>query len=361
MSKLILNFADEAKQEGRAVVRVIHVADAKGMHLEDHHVKEFRLGGDGLTVDVEPGCYSIQAYWRTGSASYTSELVDGGKPSSVALSPYKSSWPEKQDESSDQSRGVLARQMSLPRSDDWSFLLGGGPAIGESSFLVGQEGNGDVPITLRNRVGYREWIAYRHNGRPVLASLPLCPTPFGSDDKVVLRPSQGSLPRLAFSEDQADIAVMCDMLCGNSSHTETLYLATFPKSVIDELLETDPLHYVAFALANTHSVRSELATFPTSRHEDWLPDLLILRAYHHLFTGRDDLARQFLNQSVKIGVPYFSRSVKILSECCSFLKHMHPELGEISWLAWNLAIRSEPREVFTTIRLDIPLASKKAR
>lgn len=355
MPKLTIKFSDDARREGRAAVRLIHVADVDGKHLDEHRANDFRLGHDGLVVDVSPGYYAIQAYWRTGAASYTSTLVNGAAPCSVELEPYNSSWPKELGPSNEVSVGRLARQMSLPRSDEWSFLLDRGPAIGDSSFLVTKDLHGDVPTLPRNGIERREWIAYRNDGRPVLASAPLCPPPYGAGDKVLLRASHRALPRLAFSDEQSDISVMCDMLCGSSSHTEMVYLATFEKSAIDRLLETDPIHYVAFALANTHAARAELATLPVSSHEEWLPDLLILRAYHHLYTGRDDLACRLFKQSVKVGIPYFGRSVKYLSEGCSLLKHMYPDLEETNRLAWNLAIRTEPTEVFTTVRLDMPM------
>lgn len=359
MPKLTIGFSENAKREGRAAVRLIHIADLHGNEFEEPRSQDFRLGVAGMVIEVETGFYVIRAYWRTGSATFTTTRIDEDGSFSVELAPRKSSWARTQDVATQLPSQVLGRQLALPTSDEWSFLLDSGPVRGESTFVIVQEPGGAAAITRRHSGQQRGWLAYRNGERPVMASLPLGPISDDEEDKVVLRPFYDNLPRLGLSEERPDIAVMCDMLSGGNSENEMLYLGTFGKQEIDELLEARPLHYVAYVLANTHSHNGDiLQDFPISRHEEWLPDLLIVRAWYQLFYGRDgvrswDIAASLFEQSVKVGVPYFSRSVKFLSEGCSLLRDAYPGLEETRRLAWRLAARTLPTETFTTVRLDV--------
>jgi hypothetical protein len=364
MPQLTIKFSDDASREGCAAIRLIHIADLHGNELEELRSRDFRLCADGMVMEVETGFYAIRAYWRAGSATFTTTRVDERGSFSVELAPRKSSWAQTQDAATQLPSQVLGRQLALSTGDEWNFLFDSGPVSGESIFVKAQDPAIEVAITRRHGDRQRGWLTYRNGDIPVMASLPLGPVRHDEENKVVLRPFYDGLPRLAFSEERPDIAVMCDMLSGGNSENEMLYLGTFGKQEIDELLEVHPLHYMAYALANTHSSngRDILRDFPIGRHEEWLPDLLVLRAWYHLFCGRDggrswDIAASLFEQSVKVGVPYFSRSVKFLSEGCSLLGDVYPGLEKTRRLAWWLATRTLPTETFTTVRLDV--ADKK--
>lgn len=360
MPKLTINFSDAARREGRAAVRLSHIADLDGKQIDDFCSREFRLGPDGVVVDAEPGFHTINAYWRDGSSTRTTKRIDEAGVFLVTIAPRNptctKTWYEQP--ASSEVFG-LARQLMIP-TDAWSFLLDGDPFRNASSVVVHEDPSNDAAIVRRHVGDLRGWLAYQNNGVPVIASLPLGPEPHDSGFEVAFRSACDRLPRVGFPEEQSDVAVMCDMLSGGNSENEMVYLGTFEKQEIDEVLEKFPLHYVAYALANTHGPNGSeiLAGFPVSRHEDWLPDLLILRAWHHLFSGRSgaeswDIAASLFEQSVKVGVPYFRRSVKFLSEGCSLLKDSYPGLEETGRLAWRLSVRILPTETFTTVRLDI--------
>lgn len=68
MPQLEVSIDEAAKAEGLTAVHVQRVAEVDGRFAEPSSHGTFRIGGGvGRTMCVDPGHYSLDAYWRTPS------------------------------------------------------------------------------------------------------------------------------------------------------------------------------------------------------------------------------------------------------------------------------------------------------
>jgi hypothetical protein len=208
--------------------------------------------------------------------------------------------------------------------------------------------------------GGRHWIRYIRDGNPVVAAAPFGPANRDDIDRAVLRTRYRDLPAMAFCEEDPDVSVMADLLVCGSSSAEMHYINTFEHGEVFRLFERKPFHFLTYALAqNGAPFGSGIpALIAPSSHDEWLPDMLILQANRrlHWYKYEDEhlhAAADLFLRSMTVGVPYFARSLRLLSDGLTILENMRPDLEEASRLVRRMSTRVYPEETFTTIRLDI--------
>lgn len=243
--------------------------------------------------------------------------------------------------------------------DGWQFVLD--PASIENRSTIYKVATAapeaDVVPVRRPAHAGRCWIAYSRDGRPVLASLPLPPAPC-EKTSAILRMRPMGLPAVAFSEDDPEVAVMGDLLsCGNSG-AEMRYLSTFSLEEISRLFESKPLHFLSFAYVESCAPydRGIPGMVGNGHHEEWLPDILVLRDWQRLTLAKReedfDVAARLFEQAVEVGVPFYSRALDLLCRGLMLLEEQYTRLVPMGTLVRRLSARVVPEETFTTVRRE---------
>lgn len=365
MPQLEVSIDEAAKAEGLTAVHVQRIAEVDGRFAEASSHGTFRIGGGvGRTMCVDPGHYSLDAYWRDGRWTRCHQFVGLEGSYAVELSPENSRRRVLEVDPSpsgpDETAGVQFEIMTMDDPEDgWQFVLD--PASIENRSTIYKVATAApeadvVPVRRPARPG-RFWLAYSRDGRPVLASLPLPPAPC-EETSAVLRTRPMGIPAVAFSEDHLEVAVMGDLLsCGNSG-AEMRYLSTFSLEEISRLFESKPLPFLSFAYAETCASydRGILGMVGKGYHEEWLSDVLILRGWQCLTWAKreedlDGAARRF-EQAVQVGVPFYSRALDLLCRGLMLLEEQYTRLVPMGRLVRRLSARVVPEETFTTVRLD---------
>lgn len=154
--------------------------------------------------------------------------------------------------------------------------------------------------------------------------------------------------------------MMADLLVGGSSAAEAMFVKTIRGDDVAYLLARRPLQFMAYALAQGEEPPGVgiAEMIGTSIHDRWLPDFLIMMGYRELFfssrrPGRLEAASAMFLSSIRVGIPYFARSLRLLDEGLTILADVDPEAKRARDLVWRLSMRAYPEETFTTVRLDI--------
>lgn len=359
MAKLLIRLSQEGRNDGSTALRVGRRADLQ-MKPVEWVDKAVRIAADEVVeVEVEPGIYAVDAHGRNGRWSYKTVRVDADAPCEIEVTPERAKFRhvEVVGTVSDKPSAfdVLSTDSAI---DKWVFALDDKTETSCPRTAVAVDDEGDVPLRRPFDAG-RHWVRYRRDGVPVVASVPLGPRLYDDVEQATLRVRYRDLPAMAFFEGDKEAAVMSDLLVSGTSGAEMYYQDTFAQDELLSLLERRPLHFLAFALGQTREPFGAglPALVAPSTHDDWLPDMLILQANRRLFWyGHGDnhvekSADLFL-RAMKTGVPYFTRSLRLLSEGLMILEGTKPEVAEASRLARRLSTRVYPEETFTTIRLD---------
>lgn len=344
MSKLTIKFSEDAQQEPRAVVRVTRVADIAGKFIDEQPHRDRRMGyGDEWTLDAEPGHYKIDVYWRSGRGTYHNASIFEDAATVAEVGPRSPS--ERSCGIATHGAGIAPPEYDLVTApadlDSWSFVLE--PALVRERAVLASDG----------LVG-RPWAAYLHRDTPVIASWPAARTDPAARSAAFLRPAGARIPRLGLPDDNPDVVVMADLISAGSSAAEARYLGTFSPEVVGELFETRPLHFLAFAFAEAEKPFGEgiAAQVRPSRHDEWLPDMIVIQAWCRLHYSLEAAAELF-ERAMAIGVPYYSRGLDLLTRGLMTLEDTFPKLEKSARTARRLSARVVPSETFTTVRLDI--------
>jgi hypothetical protein len=243
--------------------------------------------------------------------------------------------------------------------DEWKFVLDAKADARRPTSVAQTDEDGEVTIR-RMAAGGRHWIRYLRDGVPVIAAVPLGPQ--NRDDVVgaVLRTRYRDLPAMAFGEENPDVSAMADLLVSGSSSGEMYYVNTFDHGDVLGLFDRKPFHFMTYALAqNGEPYGAGIpALIGPSSHDEWFPDMLIVQTHRRLHWSKYeqehlDAAADLFLRSMTVGVPYFARSLRLLSDGLMILENTRPEMEEASRLVYRMSTRVYPEETFTTIRLDI--------
>ncbi|WP_327209975.1 hypothetical protein [Rhizobium leguminosarum] len=357
-SLLKIKLSQAARSEGRAAVRIRRLADLQG-NMDDTWVQTaLRVGPDEeRELTVEPGYFSVDTYGRNGRWTDTQAKVGVDETCWVDVTPERCGY-RPVDVRSSRSSGfdLLTTDENV---DEWKFVLDAKADAGRPTCIAKADEDGDVFIGRMDARG-RHWVRYLRDGVQVIAAVPLGPENRDEVGRAVLRTRYRDLPAMAFGEEHPDVSVMADLLVCGSSSAEMYYINTFDQGDVLGLFDRKPFHFMTYALAqNGEPYGAGIpALIGPSPHDEWLPDMLIAQAHRRLHWNKYeqehlDAAADLFLRSMSVGVPYFARSLRLLSDGLMILENTRPEMEEASRLVYRMSTRVYPEETFTTIRLDI--------
>lgn len=337
----------------RVPVRITRRADLSGNVVDEDHV-DIRLGNDIRTIPLKPGHYQLEACWRDGSTSFHQAFVKEGVLCQRDLEPRSTFFGGHKDNDDT----TLGQHHFEEIHDTWHLVdcdHANGTIEPLSEFLEVSELG-----TQFATVAARRWVIHEGPNGKILSSLPV--NPGGDLAAAAFRLNAVAIPCLTLSDP--DASVMADMLSGMNSDSALRYArATFSDMSHHDRMEmakSRPLATCAFAYAEYESFEGapwvDLLDV-MGDHQRWISDVSVILGWRKLMSSRteDDLveAGQFLEHAVGIGVPYYSRGVKLLAEGLGLLGSMNDTLVTRSSIrrAYSAAAKTVPTETFTSIKL----------
>jgi hypothetical protein len=359
MSQLTVEFPTSPwGDDDRVALRWERIADADAKPVDGDDGKGHLVRGALLALDVRPGYHVVEASWRNGRLTRHQTYIDPDERAVITIHPgiIKGS-ADKSGSTVDGIGHAVVRSPNGPES--WRYLEYMNRTrcdIDESAEgLLGSRVS-DQNFMQTDDTG-RSWVAYRNGNDILLASLPFMA---GSDHgaSAVLRARPAGLPNLGLFG--GDDAVMSDLLLSGNSLAEQCFAAAtlaVSGSLPTMALRERPLPFCAYVFpALDTNGDARLSALETADIDPrWPPDLLIVLGWSKLFISRNGErigeSLHLLRIAVEAGVPFYSRSVRLLHEALSVLSQMTKVDEELVSLASRMAHRTIPTETFTTVRV----------
>lgn len=359
MSQLIVKFpASPWGEDDRVMFKWFRVADLESNLLHEEQKDGYLACGESLSLDAEPGIYLVDVTWRSGRFSRHQVTVWTSNPGTVEICP---STDDKK------ARGAAARKgpsHAVVRSqhgpESWRYLEYKNKLRSDiSEASGGQIAHRIFDQTLAHSGddSKRDWLVYKNDHKLFMAALPFA-AGSGHGTSAVLRSHPEGLPYLAFSG--GDDSVMGDLLRSGNSGSEQAFarvtLSSSKRSPEQHLLE-DPLSFCAYVFPALDVADARLAVLESADMDPrWPPDLFIALGWRKVFAARTKQehadALHLIKVGVDAGVPYYSRSVRLLSEAVHVLEDLTEVEPDLVSLVNHLCHRINPDETFTTISID---------
>lgn len=340
---------------------------------EDDWFQDLRIAPEETTtLDIDPGHYVVEAFWRDGRLTTQQCLIGSSSSELVLVPPLRRREPKPFDRdfsqpsaggmswSSRRSTGGHLPSVFMSNIKTWSLLCDPKRIERESQVTTTEHlpvrRQQDLQLSSDSQTS-RNWVVYWASDAWALSSLPFTGA---KDEEVTLRADPHQLPFIKASDP--DMGVMTDMLpAGNSeaAHRYASVAYTHAQSHdLERIISMRPLELCAFAYAEYESFAegswTKALSSAAERHGS-ISDISVLVGWRMLMTAKDQddwkAAGRLFEKAVQIGVPYFSLGVRLLAEGLTMIAPSLPDHEQSAGLVRSVAARVVPTEAFTTVRL----------
>lgn len=373
-SHLTIKLSDGSGQPGEKVAaRLRRIATLDGVLVHGEEAN-FRLAmGSSREMELPPGRYVVETSWRSGEIVSSDCVVYPDHVSHLDLQPVRKKRvprPSDRDFTRASAGGMFNRSspaldehaysVFASVDDSWSFVCDRHLIERHSTLSAEhQPALRSTDLTLRPMASAgRNWVMYWGLNDWMVSSLPFdC---FAGGETVVLRSEPEALPFVAGID--TDAAIIADMLPSGNSDLAHRYAAgasaDLSPDTVDEMVALRPLEVCAFAYAECENFEDDRwlrILAHTDIHSSWLPDISVILGWRGLMQARSDedliKAGELLERAVQVGVPYYSRGVKLLSEGLTLLSEMRTEHLKSAQRVKSVAAKTVATEAFTSVRV----------